>query len=108
MGAPPNLVEHQEPAVAVEPLERLDPASIGARSGENTRRGRPRLRQAIIVTKIAARIATPCAVLIQSIMPAGPGQLEMRAVQERLLAVAPQAATCSATLSLGDATPSDK
>jgi hypothetical protein len=48
-------------------------------SGENTRRGRPTFCQATVLAKIAG---TPCAVLRQSIMPADPRQLEMRAVEE--------------------------
>jgi hypothetical protein len=40
--------------------------------------------------KIAATIAaTPCAVLIEPIMPAGPRMLELRAIQERPLAGCP-------------------
>jgi hypothetical protein len=71
-------VEHQEPGIAVELLKRAIRALIGA-SGEDTRHGRARFHQAIIA-KIAATIAaTPCAVLIQSIMPAGARRLAPRA-----------------------------
>ena len=66
---------HQEPGVAVEPLEHVDPAEnqrISASPGENTRRGRPTFHQTTMVAKIAAAIFAPCAALIQSMMPADP------------------------------------
>jgi hypothetical protein len=56
-------------------LKRLDPAVN--RCQLEREHEAPRYHQVTIVAKIAATIAAaPCAVLIQSIMPAGPRQLE--------------------------------
>jgi hypothetical protein len=70
MGPPPGLVEHQEPGVSVELLERLDPGVHRLQLGREHKRGRPRFHQATMVAKIAATTAAmPWTVLIQSIMP---------------------------------------
>ena len=59
--------------------------------------------RAELVAKIAATITAPCEVSIQSTMPAGPRQLEMRAVQERLLVGCPAGRDVAGNAVLGDA-----
>ena len=67
-----GLVEHQEPVVPVELSSNLDPAVNRCQFGRKHEAGQAEFHQATMVAQTAATIAaTACAVLIQSIMPAG-------------------------------------
>jgi hypothetical protein len=77
------LLEQQEPGVAVELLERLGPAVNRHRLEREHEARQAEIPPRTMLAKIAAAIAaSPRAILIQSTMPAGPRQLERRAVQE--------------------------